>query len=179
MLRSNFSTRPRTAAVALGITTVLAACGGGGEEATTQTVAAADQTDTSDAAPTGGQNPFTEVIDCLNAEGLQVDDSAISQPGGQGGPPGGGSPPADGSIPEDQLPGGSIPDGAFPGGSIPEDGFPGGSVPDGGFPGGARPDGGFGAGEGDGSFLANALGLDGDDPEVAAALEACTTQSGT
>ena len=175
--------RPRAFAVAIVATLSLAACGGGGDDdssaATTPDATTPSSDDqTAQAAP--GQSPFTAVIECLQGQGLDVEEPDF---GGGGGPPGRGSIPPDFSVPEGGFPDGSLPDGQFPRGTPPEGGFPGGSVPEGGIPDGSRPDGGPGAGGGfpgggDPTFLANALGLDANDPDVAAAIETCSAQFG-
>jgi hypothetical protein len=93
------------------------------------------------------QTAFADFTACLRDEGLEVDDLTLGGPGGgQGGPPAGGT----------------FPDGAGPDGSIP-----------GGFQGGPPPGGAGGDGFDPTSRLVEQLGLDAEDPAVAAALDVC------
>lgn len=94
--------------------------------------------------PEAMQQATLAYTECLRDEGLEVDDLDFS---GQGGPGGG----------DGVGPGGTPPDGSAPSGSLPAGGDPGQG------PGGGDP----------GNRLAEVLGLDLDDPTVAAALEVC------
>lgn len=159
----------------------LAACGGGDELITEATTPATTDVTAND-QPTpnpDGQTPFAAVIECLRAEGLDVDEPAIGAPGGAGDPANRGSLPPDFSMPEGGFPDGSLP----PDFSVPEGGFPGGTPPEGSFPRGSMPDGGPSGAGGlpggdDPAFLAGVLGLDSNDPDVAAALENCSAELG-
>jgi hypothetical protein len=94
--------------------------------------------------PEAMQQATLAYTECLRDEGLEVDDLDFSAQGGPGGGAGVG-------------PGGAPPDGSAPDGSMPDGGDPG-----------------QGPGDGDpGNRLAEILGLDPDDPTVAAALEVC------
>ena len=84
-----------------------------------------------------------------------------------------------GSLPPDF----SVPEGGFPEGSpqtVPsreapllKEGFPADH-----FPRGARPEGGVPGGQDPVAFLAGVLGLDADDPDVVAAINACSDELG-
>lgn len=131
----------------------LTACGGGGGD----TAPVATDSSMTSTAPGGGDgaSPFAAYTACLRDEGLDVPDVDLGGgPGRSGG--------ADGSMPDRSFPDGSFPDGSFPSGSSRD-----GSTPDGSVPGG------FG-GDGSGRIV-EMLGLDADDPAVAAALEACAS----
>ncbi len=91
------------------------------------------------------QEAALDFTECLRDQGLEVDDLDFSLQGPGGGPGGAaGGPPADGSIPTGSIPdGGDPPEGAGPGNGDPND------------------------------RLVDALGLDPDDPAVAAAVDTC------
>lgn len=93
--------------------------------------------------PEAMQEATLAYTECLREQGLDVDDLDFNA---QGGPGGGAGVGAGGSVPPDaSIPAGSLPEGAGDG------------------PGGGDP----------GNRLAEILGLDPDDPTVAAALEVC------
>ncbi len=148
---------------ALGVTAVIAlsACGGGGDDAASAAVATDEAPTAASDAPAGsagqGASRFAAFTACLQEQGLGVTEPTFDGqggPGGQGGPMGGsapdgsmppGTPPAEGSPPTDSMPAGG------PGGGVPGDG---GEIS---------------------TRIVEMMGLDPDDPTVAAAVEACST----
>jgi hypothetical protein len=161
----------RSLGATLGVAVLLslAACGSTSDAsssaAASETTAAATPGSGQGRGPGGGGafgETLTAFAQCLTDAGLTVDTSALAGGGG----PGGGGP--NGSAPD-----GSFPDGSFPGGSFPDGSAPGGSFPDGSFPGGSMPTDGAGRGGDQTERIAQMLGLDPEDPTVAAALTQC------